>query len=117
MEAATHLFGPVQERARRLAASALDGGWERTSALLVEIWAMARVLRIRASPLPGPPTRPVTADARSSRCFGAAGGWRATSMLSWREQREPIDRRAPVFRPPRIGMTESDPRAQARDWC
>jgi hypothetical protein len=45
MEAATHLFGPVQKRARRLAASALDGGWERSSAVLVEIWAMARVLK------------------------------------------------------------------------
>jgi hypothetical protein len=45
VEAATYLFGPVRKHAGRLAAAVLDGGWERTSALRVEIWTMARGLR------------------------------------------------------------------------
>jgi hypothetical protein len=44
-EAATHLFGPVQEHAWRLARAALDGRWERASALRVEMWTLARGLR------------------------------------------------------------------------
>lgn len=44
-EAATHLFGPVQNHAWRLATAALDGRWERSSALRVEMWTLARGLR------------------------------------------------------------------------
>lgn len=44
-EAATNLFGSVQKHAGSLAAAALDGKWERSSALRVEVWAMARGLK------------------------------------------------------------------------
>jgi hypothetical protein len=45
MEAASSLFGPVQGSARRLAAAALDGDWERGSAAMVEMWAVTEALK------------------------------------------------------------------------
>lgn len=45
MEAATQLFGSVRDYALRLATAATDGGWERVSAVRVEMWAAARGLR------------------------------------------------------------------------
>jgi hypothetical protein len=42
---ATRLFGSVQKHASRLAEAALDGSWERASALRVEIWAAAQGLK------------------------------------------------------------------------
>jgi hypothetical protein len=45
MEAATEVFGSVREEARRVARAALDGGWDRRSALQIELWAIARGLR------------------------------------------------------------------------
>jgi hypothetical protein len=44
-EAAASLFGPVQGSARRLAAAALDGDWERRSAARVEMWAVTQALK------------------------------------------------------------------------
>lgn len=45
MEKATHLFGPVQKHAERLATAALDGGWARVSALRIEMWSMGRAVK------------------------------------------------------------------------
>jgi hypothetical protein len=42
MEAATAIFGPLREDARRVALAALDDSWDRRSALRVEVWALAR---------------------------------------------------------------------------
>jgi hypothetical protein len=44
MEGATVIFGTVREQARRIAVAALEGGWDRRSALAVEAWAIARGL-------------------------------------------------------------------------
>jgi hypothetical protein len=45
VEAATEIFGPVRGDARGVAARALEGGWDRTSALRIEGWALSRGLR------------------------------------------------------------------------
>ena len=45
MEAATAIFGPVREDARRVAVGALGDSWDRKSALRVEAWALARGIR------------------------------------------------------------------------
>jgi hypothetical protein len=42
MEAATAIFGPLREDARKVALAALDDSWDRRSALRVEVWALAR---------------------------------------------------------------------------
>jgi hypothetical protein len=44
VHAATAVFGSAEEHARRVAEAALEGRWERGSALRVETWAMARAL-------------------------------------------------------------------------
>jgi hypothetical protein len=44
VEAATYLFGAARESAYRLATAVLRGGWDRPSAIAVEVWAASRSL-------------------------------------------------------------------------
>jgi hypothetical protein len=45
VEEGLDLFGPVRKQARRLASRAVGGGWDRGSALTVEVWAGLRGFR------------------------------------------------------------------------